>query len=448
MINNYNDEILEGSFKEIKIDSCSNNRKNENSDYDSHYEYIEKILKKQKHIYFKVITISLVVGILSGITSSYAYDNLKGINFLNSFHFSSSQEEILNDTHDINSSLSSLGINSLVSKNTTLLSISDVAELCLNSVVEISTEYVSTHNRMYQYISEGAGSGVIISKEGYIITNAHVTSNANKITVRTSNGNSYEANLVNSDSKNDIAILKIDATNLIPASLGDSDKLKVGETAIAIGNPLGKLGGTVTSGIISSLNREINIDDETMTLLQMDAAINPGNSGGGLFDSYGNLIGIVNAKASDTGIEGIGFAIPINLAISTASDLINYGYVKGRAKLGVTLTDQMIQNNNSSNIYNFFGMPITLSNAVYGTFVYDIEKGSCAEKAGLKEGDKILNIENVEINSSYDVTSLISNFKAGEKISITIERDNSKKEISVTLDEYIPDDIISQNKKA
>ena len=301
---------------------------------------------------------------------------------------------------------------------------------------------------MYQYISEGAGSGVIISKEGYIITNAHVISNANKITVRTSNGNSYEANLVNSDSKNDIAILKIDATNLIPASLGDSDKLKVGETAIAIGNPLGKLGGTVTSGIISSLNREINIDDETMTLLQMDAAINPGNSGGGLFDSYGNLIGIVNAKASDTGIEGIGFAIPINLAISTASDLINYGYVKGRAKLGVTLTDQMIQNNNSSNIYNFFGMPITLSNAVYGTFVYDIEKGSCAEKAGLKEGDKILNIENVEINSSYDVTSLISNFKAGEKISITIERDNSKKEISVTLDEYIQDDIISQNKKA
>ena len=175
------------------------------------------------------------------------------------------------------------------------LSISDVAAVASNSVVEITTETVMMGTRMGQFVSEGAGSGVIITSDGYILTNNHVIDGASKITVRLKDGTSYNGVVVGLDEKTDLAVIKVDASDLQPAVFGDSSSLTVGETAVAIGNPLGQLGGTVTSGIISALDREISIDGETMTLLQTSAAINPGNSGGGLFNSYGELIGIVNA---------------------------------------------------------------------------------------------------------------------------------------------------------
>lgn len=302
----------------------------------------------------------------------------------------------------------------------TNVSITDIANETMDSVVEIKTESVSTHSFFQQAIVSGAGSGVILSKDGYIVTNHHVIDGASKITVTTRSGKSFEAKLIGSDSATDLAVLKIEAEDLQPAVLGDSSKLNVGDTAVAIGNPLGSLGGTVTSGIISALDREVTIDNQKMQLLQTNAAINPGNSGGGLFNANGELIGIVNAKSSGDSIEGLGFAIPINRAKEIINNLIENGYVKGRASLGVTLV-------NGSD--SFFEEDTTQ------VYIYEVSKGGAADKAGLKRGDQILKIDNTSIKDISDVTTIISNHSAGDTIKMTVLRDTQTKTITVTLGE-------------
>ncbi|RHM10566.1 PDZ domain-containing protein [Amedibacillus dolichus] len=302
----------------------------------------------------------------------------------------------------------------------TNVSITDIANETMDSVVEIKTESVSTHSFFQQAIVSGAGSGVILSKDGYIVTNHHVIDGASKITVTTRSGKSFEAKLIGSDSATDLAVLKIEAEDLQPAVLGDSSKLNVGDTAVAIGNPLGSLGGTVTSGIISALDREVTIDNQKMQLLQTNAAINPGNSGGGLFNANGELIGIVNAKSSGNSIEGLGFAIPINRAKEIINNLIENGYVKGRASLGVTLV-------NGSD--SFFEEDTTQ------VYIYEVSKGGAADKAGLKRGDQILKIDDTSIKDISDVTTIISNHSAGDTIKMTVLRDTQTKTITVTLGE-------------
>lgn len=302
----------------------------------------------------------------------------------------------------------------------TNVSITDIANKTMDSVVEIKTEAVSTHSFFQQAIVSGAGSGVILSKDGYIVTNHHVIDGASKITVTTRSGKSYEAKLIGSDSATDLAVLKIEAEDLQPAVLGDSSKLNVGDTAVAIGNPLGSLGGTVTSGIISALDREVTIDNQKMQLLQTNAAINPGNSGGGLFNANGELIGIVNAKSSGDSIEGLGFAIPVNRAKEIINNLIENGYVKGRASLGVTLV-------NGSD--SFFEEDTTQ------VYIYEVSKGGAADKAGLKRGDQILKIDDTSIKDISDVTTIISNHSAGDTIKMTVLRDTKTKTITVTLGE-------------
>lgn len=302
----------------------------------------------------------------------------------------------------------------------TNVSITDIANETMDSVVEIKTESVSTHSFFQQAIVSGAGSGVILSKDGYIVTNHHVIDGASKITVTTRSGKSFEAKLIGSDSATDLAVLKIEAEDLQPAVLGDSSKLNVGDTAVAIGNPLGSLGGTVTSGIISALDREVTIDNQKMQLLQTNAAINPGNSGGGLFNANGELIGIVNAKSSGDSIEGLGFAIPINRAKEIINNLIENGYVKGRASLGVTLV-------NGSD--SFFEEDTTQ------VYIYEVSKGGAADKAGLKRGDQILKIDDTSVKDISDVTTIISNHSAGDTIKMTVLRDTQTKTITVTLGE-------------
>ncbi|MDR0570064.1 MAG: trypsin-like peptidase domain-containing protein, partial [Clostridiales Family XIII bacterium] len=228
--------------------------------------------------------------------------------------------------------------------------VAETAALVKNSVVEISTETAQTFGRLGQYISQGAGSGVVITADGYIVTNYHVIKDARAINVKLADGKDYPASVKGSDAKTDLAVIKINQNGLTPAVQGNSAVLKVGDPAIAVGNPLGELGGTVTAGIISALDREIQIDDETFSLLQTDAAINPGNSGGGLFNMSGELVGVVNAKSSGTEIEGLGFAIPINTAKPVISDLIAYGYVRGRIDTGLTLVD--VQNSRTAFMYN------------------------------------------------------------------------------------------------
>ena len=304
----------------------------------------------------------------------------------------------------------------------TSLSYADIAKETMDSVVEIQTETMSTNKLFAQAVESGAGSGFILSEDGYIVTNNHVIEGANTITVKTRDGKSYNAKLIGTDSSTDLAVIKIDATGLKPAVLGNSSELQVGDTAIAIGNPLGELGGTVTTGIVSALDREVTIDNQTMHLLQTNAAINPGNSGGGLFNDQGELIGIVNAKSSGSNIEGLGFAIPIDRTKDVITSLIDNGYVKGRASLGVTLTtgttNNPLSNESSTQVY-----------------IIEVQEGSAAAKAGLQAGDQILKVDDTDVEEIADVKTAVNSHKAGETMNITILRDNSTQTIQVTLDE-------------
>ena len=300
----------------------------------------------------------------------------------------------------------------------------EIAEAASDSVVEITTEGIVEGAFMQEAIQEGAGSGVIISEDGYIITNNHVIDGMDKITVTTSDETSYEATVVGTDSQTDIALLKIDATDLQPAVLGDSSEIEVGEDVVAIGNPLGTLGGTVTEGIISALNRSITIDNETMNLLQTSAAINPGNSGGGLFNAYGELIGIVNAKTSGDEIEGLGFAIPINDVKEVIESLKTNGYVTGRAYLGVSLVD--IDSAETAMQYNV---------SETGIYLAEVEEDGAADQAGLEAGDRLISIDSTEADTISTVKSVVEDNEVGDTIDLEVMRDGKTQTFSVTLGE-------------
>ncbi len=303
-------------------------------------------------------------------------------------------------------------------------SISDIVATCENTVVEITTETMQTNMFMQQYVSEGAGSGVIFSSNGYIVTNNHVIEKSSSIKVTLKDGTEHKASLVGTDPETDIAVIKINKTGLNSATLGDSSKIVVGELAIAIGNPLGTLGGTVTDGIISALDREINIDGENMRLLQTNAAVNPGNSGGGLFNSKGQLIGIVNAKTSSSGIEGLGFAIPINTAKKVANDIINYGYVKGRVALGA----ELVEINNAIDIFRY-GVTDT------GLYVLKVYTDSAAHKGGLQAGDRIITVNSTAVKSETDLDAILDKSNIGDVLTFEVSRNGAQKTLKVVLAE-------------
>lgn len=307
------------------------------------------------------------------------------------------------------------------------LTVSQIAAQTANSVVEITTEATSYDIYMRQSVSEGAGSGVILTSDGYIATNNHVINGASKITVTLKDGTSYPATLVGTDSQGDVAVIKIDASGLQPAVIGDSSELQVGDLAVAVGNPLGQLGGTVTDGIISALDRQIDLDGRTMTLLQTNAAINPGNSGGGLFNSKGELIGIVVAKSSGSGIEGLGFAIPINTAKDLIDQIMEYGYVKGRIDLGMTTVDV-----SNAQVAMMYRLPST------GVYIDEVTEGSNAEAAGFRSGDRILSFNGEEISSGSDLAQALQNCQVGDAVEIIIVRNGQKYSGSLTLEESKP----------
>ena len=328
----------------------------------------------------------------------------------------------------------SININKVEASNTsssgksTANTTSDIVKKTADSVVEIATEGVKTGVFAQQYVVKGAGSGVIISEDGYIITNHHVIEGANSVTVTLRDGNtSYTAAVIGSDSDNDIALLKVDATGLTPATFGDSSKLAVGDYVVAIGNPLGELGGTVTDGIISALARDVTIEEQNMTLLQTNAQISPGNSGGGLFNANGELIGIVNAKDSATEVEGIAFAIPINNVLDIIDDLKSYGYVTGKIDLGMQITDIT-----SKDTAFYYGVNQT------GCYVLSVTRGSNAETAGFTTGDLITKVNGTSVSSSADVEKALENSKVGDNVKFTVYRNGTTKDLSLILAEYVP----------
>lgn len=312
------------------------------------------------------------------------------------------------------------------------MTVQEVTNKTKDSVVEIKTESVSADAWMQQYVTEGAGSGVVMTADGYIMTNNHVIDGASKITVTTSDDKEYEAKLVGTDSITDIAVLKISAKNLTPATYGNSDQLAVGDMAVAIGNPLGELGGTVSAGIISALDRELAIDGKTMTLLQTDASINPGNSGGGLFNGDGQLIGIVVAKSSGSNVEGLGFAIPINKAADVAQQLMEKGYVSDQPSTGMSYAESS-QGNGAA---QFFGNNQDSQSQSSSAAVYIQEvTGTNAKKAGFQSGDLVYAVDGTRITSFNTLSSIVTSHKVGDKLTYTIVRGNQTKEIKLTLEE-------------
>lgn len=329
-------------------------------------------------------------------------------------------------TRDPNSEL----VLSFATGDESEMSIPDVVDVTANSVVEITTEYVTTSTYMQQYITSGAGSGVIITEDGYILTNNHVIEDATSITVTLRTGETYVADLVGLDEELDVALVKINATGLTAATIGSSSDLRVGEGIIAIGNPLGQLGGSVTDGIISALDRSITIDGTTMTLMQLNASINPGNSGGGLFDMNGLLVGIVNAKSSGDNIEGIGFAIPIDHIVGVLDDLMQYGYITGRPAIGVTMID--ITNAQMAWMYRV---------SAVGTYIYSITEGSPAYEGGLRAGDRILSIDGTEIASAAEAKQMIQAHEVGDEMTFVVDRGGQTLTLTITVGEYVPSGI-------
>lgn len=295
-----------------------------------------------------------------------------------------------------------------------ILSTPQIVEKMLPSVVGITTA---------AYNGESGGSGIIMTEDGYIITNQHVIEGAQYITVTLSDGSEYPATVKGEDATTDLAVIKIDKSDLTPAHFGNSDELVQGETAIVVGNPLGlEFAGSATQGIISALGREVTIDGKTMTFIQTDASINPGNSGGPLVDSYGNVIGVTSAKISSTYTEGLGFAIPINDVVPVVEELINYGYVTGRPLIGIS------GENVTAQISAYYNLP-------QGFFVAYIDPESGAADSGILPGDIITAINGQTITNLTELNNYRDQYKAGDTVTLTVYRDGRSIDYKVVLGE-------------
>ena len=305
-------------------------------------------------------------------------------------------------------------------------SLADVCAAVSPSVVVVTTEQIVTNNYFWggQEVLSGAGSGVVLTADGYIVTNYHVVEGAQQITVTLYDDSEYTATVVGSDQESDLALLKIDATGLTPAVLGDSDNVQVGEVVVAVGNPMGTLGGTVTDGIVSALNRDITVEGNEMTLMQTSAAISPGNSGGGLFNTNGELIAIVNAKYSDEDAEGLGFAIPVNTVKTVVQDLLENGYVTGRPAFGITVIG-----------VNDVQTAMQYGVSSLGVYVQSVNEGSGAEKAGMKAGDRIVSIGNQLVETTDDVTNALKAYNVGDVVEVQVDRSRELITLQVTLGE-------------
>ncbi len=303
------------------------------------------------------------------------------------------------------------------------MTVQEISDKVSDSIVDITTESVSTDQWIQNYVTEGAGSGIIIKSNGYILTNNHVIEDANSIYVTLSNDKKYKATVVGADSQSDLAVLKISATGLTPVTMGKSSQLNVGDLAVIIGNPLGELGGTVSAGIISALDREVTIDDTPMTLIQTDASVNPGDSGGGMFNQYGQLVGIIVAKSSGTDVEGIGFAIPIDSATDVISSLIKNGKVEGRASTGMSYIDVTSEEEATQ-----YGLSQT------GVYIKQVS-GTNAKNAGFESGDLVYKVAGTKIDSISTLKSIIMDHKAGDKIKYVVVRNGTRVDITFTLSE-------------
>ena len=306
------------------------------------------------------------------------------------------------------------------------LTVAQIVDKNEDAVVEILMSGTAQNMWGQMQLVQGAGSGVIMTEDGYIATNTHVIQGANKVEVTLHNGESYPARIIGSDPANDIAVIKIEAKGLTTATIGDSSTVDVGDLAVAIGNPLGQLGGTATTGIISALDRTLDVEGTTLTLMQTDAAINGGNSGGGLFNNKGELIGIVESKASAVGVEGLAFALPINNVSPIINDFIKNGgnvqAAEATPAVGVVISDVSEEN------AQYYGLESA------GVFIAQVT-GENAMKAGFQQGDRIVSFNGTKINNSNEFITLVRKCKVGDTVTIAVSRNGQEIEIKTVLEE-------------
>ena len=452
----------------------NNNDENENKDiynapensysYSSDTENTEKPHKKRSFLKAVAFILSLVI-VGAGSVQVYKYtEKNPKISTMENDSSEESEKSEESEESEESPSVNAVGNTSSTSPESEQLpslidlasrknamSVPDIVENSMPSVVGVSAtfEYTQQSIDIWGFGTpsnqtreiKGTGTGIIMTDDGYIITNAHVVydtseyncGDAKSVSVVLSDETEYEAKVMGRDVETDIAVLKIDAKNLKAAEFGDSNDLKVGELVIAIGNPLGfELFGSVTSGIVSAIDREITVNEKQMKLIQTDAAINSGNSGGPLLNSCGQVIGINSSKISSSygsaSIEGLGFAIPISEAKIIIDDLINYGYVTGRPQIGIQTQ------NVSDTISRFYGIPV-------GVYVVSVSEGSSAEFAGIKEGDVIIGIQGEPVENLNELNEIKNKYKAGDEIKLTISRQGESEdiEISLVLQEVTPD---------
>ena len=442
-------------------DYNQNDRYYNNEDNYSYYSGDEPSKKPKKPkgpIILLIITAALVIVIGGGVITQFG----KFIN--NSSYFDNTEEnripERINKTEDTvknspntpsnNTSYTTPGLFDIAARSDAKY-LPDIVDEIMPSVVGISSLFEVEYKMSASFdpwnwgfqsqpqIREGigTGTGIVMTEDGYIVTNAHVVymegtseynaAEAKKVTILFYNEEEYDAKIVAFDIETDIAVLKIDAAGFTPATFGNSDELRVGELVIAVGNPLGfELFGTVTSGIVSALDREISINDKQMSLIQTDTAINSGNSGGPLLNSCGQVVGINSAKMSSSygsaSVEGLGFAIPINKAKEIIDDLVNYKHVKGRPQIGISAID--VDETYSS----YLGLPI-------GIYVRYIADGSAAEEAGIKIGDVIIGINDESVATMEELNSIKNKFKAGDTVTLKVHRNGEDIDIDLVLHE-------------
>lgn len=415
---------------------------------------------------FKIIgLICCVVAISAGSIAGYRYIDENGIPFISDKSDSSSQDSEKEDSKKANDEESSTTIDRTkyqgkslleLSKSENALSTQEIYQKVAPSVVGVKStfEYQQASYGFFGYSGDtstqnvtGTGTGIITSDDGYILTNAHVIYDASygrakDISIVLFDKTEYKAEVVGYDEQSDIAVLKVDATGLTAAEFGDSDSVQVGDAALAIGNPLGfDLFGTLTVGYISGVDREISVNDTVMKLIQTDAAINSGNSGGPLINDCGQVIGINSMKMSSSyssnsaSIEGLGFAIPISQAKTIIDDLMAYGYVTGRPQLGITCRDVSNAAGGQNGFSQEQGQGQDQSGSSSGVLVIDVTQDGPAYKAGIKAGDIIVGIDGELVTSIQELNEAKNKHNAGDEIRLTIIRDRSYHDVSVTLED-------------
>lgn len=469
MYNNFNNNENEQNNSDSYLNSYGTPS---NNDYGTSYSYVSENnntpKKKKRHIGLKALAVVLsflIVG--GGSIQAYKYFSDKKVSISNYKDESSDNDKKDNESSEFeekkpaenNEDEENLPSLIELASRSDAMSIPDIVDFLMPSVVGVSAtfEYTSSAQSYnpfsefgfggfnYGYGNEGStsqkltgtGTGIVISKDGYIVTNAHVVNDTSEyqcgeaieVSVLFSDDSEKEAKIIAYDEETDIAVLKVEATDLTPATFGDSDDIRVGELVVAIGNPLGfDLFGSVTSGIVSGLDRQISINEKNMNLIQIDAAINSGNSGGPLVNSCGQVIGINSAKmsssysSSQASIEGLGFAIPIDEAKKIIDDLINFHYVKGRPQIGINTKDV------TETVSRYYNIPM-------GVYVAGVQEGSTAEFAGLKVGDVIIGVNGEAVTNSEELNEQKNKYSAGEEITLTVTRGGEDLEIKIVLQE-------------